>query len=160
MRVLAIDPGSAESGWLLLEAGMPTTHGTNPNEELAESLRVGLAVALSADVVVTEWMSPRGMPTSAQELEACWWAGRFAEALHGQRVAVERLTRDAVKLHLTGRRNAKDTNVRAALIDRFGGTGGKAAAVGLRARPGPLFGISGDVWAALAVAVSYADGLR
>ena len=37
------------------------------------------------------------------------------------------------------------------------GSGGKAAAIGTRANPGPLHGISKDVWAALAVAVVYAD---
>jgi len=43
------------------------------------------------------------------------------------------------------------------LIDRYGGVGGKRAAIGLKASPGPLHGVSKDVWAALAVAVTYAD---
>jgi hypothetical protein len=35
--------------------------------------------------------------------------------------------------------------------DRFGGS----AAVGRKAAPGPLYGISRDVWSALAIAVTY-----
>jgi hypothetical protein len=40
---------------------------------------------------------------------------------------------------------AKDANIRQALIDKLG-------AVGTKKAPGPLYGISGHLWAALAVA--------
>jgi hypothetical protein len=43
---------------------------------------------------------------------------------------------------------------------RFGDTGGRRAAVGLKASPGPLYGVSRDVWQALALGVAYADGAR
>jgi hypothetical protein len=62
------------------------------------------------------------------------------------------LPRRAVKLALCGDSRAKDANIRQALIDRFGG---KDAAVGRKAAPGPLYGISRDVWSALAIAVTY-----
>jgi len=60
-----------------------------------------------------------------------------------------------VKLHLCGSARAKDTNIRQALIDRYGGS----AAIGKKAAPGPLYGVSKDVWSALAVAVTAADTL-
>ena len=41
------------------------------------------------------------------------------------------------------------------LLDRFGGS----SAIGLKRSPGPLYGVSKDVWSALAVAVTYADSL-
>jgi len=59
----------------------------------------------------------------------------------------------AVKMHLCGQARAKDANIRQALIDRFGG----AAAIGRKAAPGPLYGISGDVWQALGLAVTWWD---
>jgi hypothetical protein len=155
-QILAIDPGSERSAWVVLNpvTGRLRAFTKQPNCELLASLRAG--VSPDVDVVVIEWMSPRGMPTSAQEMETMWWAGRFTEAAFPTRV--ERLTRDTVKLHLTGRRaKVTDTNVRAALIDRFGGIGGKLAAVGLKASPGPLYGLHADCWAALAVAVTWAD---
>ena len=62
------------------------------------------------------------------------------------------LPRRAVKLALCGDSRAKDANIRQALIDRFGGS----AAVGRKAAPGPLYGITRDVWSALAIAVTYA----
>ena len=46
---------------------------------------------------------------------------------------------------------------RGALIDRYGGDGGKRAAVGLKATPGPLYGVKKDVWSALALVVMYAE---
>ena len=61
------------------------------------------------------------------------------------------LPRRAVKLALCGDSRAKDANIRQALIDRFGGS----AAIGRKAAPGPLYGISRDVWSALAIAVTY-----
>jgi hypothetical protein len=55
-----------------------------------------------------------------------------------------------VKLALCGDSRAKDANIRQALIDHFGGS----AAIGRKAAPGPLSGISRDVWSALAIAIT------
>jgi len=67
----------------------------------------------------------------------------------------ERISRRAVKLHLCGSARAKDANIRQALIDRYGGS----AAIGRKAAPGPLYGVSKDVWSALAIAVTYQQEL-
>ena len=66
---------------------------------------------------------------------------------------ISRIGRKAVKIHLCGSMRAKDPNIRQALIDRYGGS----SAIGRKATPGPLYGVAGDVWAALAVAVTHAD---
>jgi hypothetical protein len=89
------------------------------------------------------------MAVGAEVFDTVLWAGRFAEAAH--RVTVVMLPRRAVKLALCGDSRAKDANIRQALIDRFGGS----AAIGRKAAPGPLYGISRDVWSALAIAVTY-----
>lgn len=160
-RVLAIDPGSVRSAWLVFDAelGRPVDHGILPNPELLERLRnndSGLTILV--DRAVVEWMQPRGMPTSAEEFETLFWIGRFAEAWE-QRfdTPLHRLTRLRVKQHLCGSNKANDSNIRAALIDRFGGVGGKQAAIGRKHDAGPLYGISKDVWSALAVAVTHVD---
>lgn len=162
MIVGAIDPGSAHSAIVVLERGMPTVGVKLANDELLGLLRRDdprrPAGVFGADVVVIEWTAPRGMPASAQLFETLWWAGRFAEALYP--CEVERLERAVVKRHLCATSAAKDANVRQALIDRYGGARGKEAAIGRKASPGPLYGIRADVWAALAVAVTWADGIR
>ena len=60
-----------------------------------------------------------------------------------------------MKLTLCGDARAKDPNIRAALIDRWGGS--KAAAVGTKKSPGPLYGFKSDMWAALAVAETFIE---
>lgn len=170
--LLALDPGSAETGWALLEStGVVVGSGTDPNDRLLEDCRMGsLEVPrwgrlTIPDAVVVEWTAPRGMPASAQLFETMFWIGRFVEALE-QAADVDvnrqafRLERAHVKRALCGTSAAKDANVRAALIDRYGGAGGKEAAIGRKAAPGPLFGVSGDGWAALAVGVAWLDGVR
>ena len=153
-RVLAIDPGSSESGWVVYDTGegRPVLAGKTTNHAVHGMLSDPTVTGW--DVVVIEWTSPRGMLGSLQLFEALWWAGRFAEAASR---TVVRLERGKVKEHLCGKTAAKDAMVTAALIDRFGGIGGRAAAVGVKAAPGPLFGVKADAWAALAVAVTYAD---
>lgn len=153
-RILAIDPGSSESGWVIYDAGegRPVGAGKDINPTVHGMLSDPFAAGW--DVVVIEWTSPRGMLGSLQLFEALWWAGRFAEAANR---TVVRLERGAVKAHLCGKTAAKDAMVTAALVDRFGGIGGRAAAVGVKAAPGPLYGVKADAWAALAVAVTYAD---
>ena len=147
--VLAIDPGSAQSAWLRFDGDRPQGFGITANEVLVRALRSGGL----PDVVVIEKVESYGMAVGAEVFDTVWWAGQFAEAVH--RVPVVMLPRRAVKLALCGDSRAKDANVRQALIDRFGG---KDAAIGRKAAPGPLYEISRDVWSALAIAVTYTIG--
>ena len=65
--------------------------------------------------------------------------------------------RDVLRfLDVTGRGN-RDSLVRMRLIEMHGGT--RAAAIGLKASPGPLYGVSGHAWQALAVALCAGDAL-
>lgn len=157
--ILAIDPGSEQSAWLVYNSatGGIRSFAKSANDELLRQLRNGVSSEVTAAAI--EWTAPRGMPASAELFETLWWAGRFAEAIESHRfpVAVHRVKRLDIKRHLCGTTAANDANVRAALIDRFGGVGGKAAAIGRKAAPGPLYGISADVWSALAVAVTFAE---
>lgn len=143
--VLAIDPGSSQSAWLKYDGSRPGAFGITANDVLAKALRSGGL----PDVVVIEKIESYGMAVGAEVFDTVWWAGRFAEA--ASRVPVVMLPRRAVKLALCGDSRAKDANIRQALIDRFGGS----AAIGRKTAPGPLYGISRDVWSALAIAVAY-----
>ena len=145
--VLAIDPGSEQSAWLQWD-GHVDAFATWPNARLLESLRAGRT---AADVVVIEQIESYGMAVGREIFATVHWAGRFTEAAHP--TPVVQLPRRAVKLALCHDSRAKDANIRAALLDRFGGS----AAKGTKARPGPLYGIANDVWSALAIAVTYSD---
>jgi hypothetical protein len=101
-----------------------------------------------------EMIASYGMPVGAEVFDTCVWIGRFTQAWPAATVPI---FRKDVKMHLCGQTKAKDKNVRQALIDRFGP--GKDKAIGKKAKPGPLYGYSGDLWAALAVAVTYYDSV-
>jgi len=95
--------------------------------------------------VACEWIECYGMAVGREVFETVFAVGTFAAA-----VDVRLIPRRDVKLHLCQSPRAKDPNIRQALIDRFGPTGTKK-------NPGPLFGIAGHRWAALAVAVTAHD---
>lgn len=162
-RVLAIDPGSAESAWILLEEGIPVRHARQPNDEVLDLLRRQLAPAaaeMEPDVVVIENIEPRyGIRPGWEVLDTARWVGRFQEA--ASPLPVELLRRSEILAHLGvatrgENRTTADAGVRDALMDRFGGSG----AVGNKAAPGPLYGITRDRWAALSVAVTWLDRQR
>lgn len=151
MKILAIDPGPYESAYVVLTDGKPTTFGKKPNADVLAAL---ILAGLSAEVVV-EWIASYGMPAGFEVFETAYWVGRFSQQ-GGIFTTVQRLYRQDIKLHLCGSVRAKDGNVMRALMDRFGGDKAK----GTKKAPGPLYGVSGDVWAALAVAVAWHDGVR
>ena len=82
------------------------------------------------------------------------WAGRFWEIADRHGSEPHWVKRTAIKLHLCGSRRAKDKDVRAAIVERFGG---EKAAKGRKANPGPLYGVASHAWSALAVALTWGD---
>lgn len=145
--ILALDPGPTHTGYLSLCDGKPQTFGKVTNGEMLNML---LMLKPGDQEVVIERIASYGMPVGREVFDTVWWSGRFAQAVFGRIRQIERLK---VKTYLCHSAKAKDSNIRQALIDRFGGE----TAIGRKASPGPLYGISGDVWAALALAVYAQD---
>jgi hypothetical protein len=144
--VLAIDPGSFQSAWLQYDGSRPTAFGITANDILVKALRSDGV----PDVVVIEEMRSFMRRVGGEVFDTVRWAGIFEEAVRPTPVVL--LGRKDVVVHLCGSAAANDADVRAALLDRFGG---KDAAIGRKGSPGPLSGISRDVWSALAIAVMY-----
>ncbi|MES2210928.1 MAG: hypothetical protein V4515_12220 [Chloroflexota bacterium] len=157
-RILAIDPGSERSAWLLWDDAV-VAFGIALNDDVLRDLRSSRPVLFGASegriaarsVVVIEQIESYGMAVGREVFATVHWSGRFTEAAHP--TPVVQLPRRTVKLAICGDSRARDANIRQALLDRFGGS----AAVGRKATPGPLYGITRDVWSALAIAITYAD---
>lgn len=150
-RILAIDPGTTRSAWVRLAGDTLVTFGICDNLTMRDlvATHARLWPGLNdVDAVVIEQVASYGMPVGAEVFETVFWSGRFAEAAHP--LPVERLTRLTVKTHLCHSARATDATIRQALIDRYGGTGAIK-------KGGTLHGVSKDVWAALAVAVTWLD---
>jgi hypothetical protein len=154
MTIIAIDPGPTESAAVVYTDGSIVEHGKAPNARLLANLKdVGRHLA---DWLIIEKVASYGMPVGEEVFETVYWSGRFAEAFVGDslRRKVDRIPRKTIVTNLCGSARAKDANVRQAIIDRFGG---KAAAIGNKKYPGPLYGISGDCWQALACGLTWCD---
>lgn len=154
--IVGIDPGPERSAWATYPeaprdrpmAPPRAQGGTVPTCDLIYHLP-GLG---TADVAI-EMVASYGMPVGREVFETCVWIGRLTELcaarnLGGSYPAL--IYRRDIKLYLCGSARAKDGNIRQALIDRLGAPGTKKA-------PGPTYGISGDAWQALAIAVYHHD---
>lgn len=150
MKVFALDPGYERTAWVVLVDGKPFEHGLDPNFAVLDRVR-----SWGTDyLLAVEMIASYGMPVGREVFDTCIWIGRFVEAWERRRGKHLLVYRREVKLHLCNSAKAKDGNVRAALIDHFGP--GKDRAVGVKASPGPLYGVKADVWAALGVGITAA----
>jgi Holliday junction resolvasome RuvABC endonuclease subunit len=151
VKILGIDPGSRESGYVLWDAD---------NQIVLEAQHViniflleSLAKTVSVENVAIERIRGYGIVAGDDTFDTCEWVGRFdiAAAASGKRVHL--IPRKDIKKHLCGNTTTNDKYIRQALIDRIGEQGTKKS-------PGPLYGISGHLWAALAVVITLQDKLR
>jgi hypothetical protein len=152
-HLLAIDPGPRESAWLIYDAieKRPVTWAKQPNEQVLDAVN---DLRLGMPLLAIEMVASMGMAVGASVFQTCLWIGRFIE--RRQPSPYRLIYRDDVKLHLCGHRGRpKDANIRQALLDRYGST--REVAIGKKAAPGPLYGMAGDCWSALAVAVTAAE---
>ena len=146
MRVLAIDPGTTQSGYAHMEDGRVIDSGILDNDELLSYLQGSDADASLA----IEMIASYGMAVGKEVFETCVWIGRFMQMWQTSNKPATLIYRRDVKLHLCGSVRAKDANIRQALIDKLGPQGTKA-------NQGPTYGVKSHAWAALAVAVTFAE---
>lgn len=149
MILLGLDPGTTHSGcvWFDGTRVVRAEHLENAGVVVAVSL---LEIPRRFDAVACEMLACQGMPVGQETFETAYWIGRFMGACA---MNWHRVYRNEVKLHLCGSARAKDANIRQALLDRWGGR----SAIGTKKAPGPLYGVTGHCWSALAVAVTAWD---
>lgn len=147
MRILAVDPGNEQSAYLMwdMEERNIICKGIEKNEKIRGHLKTW-----SYDVLVIEMTACMGMAVGASVLRTTVWIGRFEECSLSSGVPFAEIFRHQVKMHLCGNMRAKDSNIRQALIDRFGPLGRKK-------EPGFLYGVKKEIWQALALAICYYD---
>ena len=148
--IFAIDPGNKESGYALL--ALPEFRlmdfGKVGNEEL---LRIVPFIAGQADSFAIEMVASYGMPVGKDVFETCVWIGRFIQAA---KVPYDFVYRKDEKMCLCGSMKAKDSNIRQELIDRYATFDFKNGK-GTKSNPDTFYGVSKDVWQAIAVGVTH-----
>ena len=149
MTIIGIDPGPESCGMVVCcqfdgECMRVAKHGEPTVEDTVSMLQSG-----GGEAVVVEDMVGYGIQAGRSVFETCKVIGRIQQAC-GDRVRL--ISRPEVKHELCHSPHANDANIREALIDLWGG---KDAAIGSKKNPGPLYGVKGHAWSALAVAVAW-----
>jgi hypothetical protein len=162
MLILAIDPGTDKSGWVLYE---PTT--MTIKDACLKDNKSALLVLDELDdhekkdvFLVLERVVCQGMPVGKETFSTVEFLGACLYGYYGIYGWDTRhhytVTRHQVKIHLCGTARAKDANIRQSIIDRFPPTGGgKCRQIGTKKEPGPLFRVKSHCWSALAVAMTW-----
>lgn len=153
-RLLAFDPGNEQTAWVVWDYRKQkiVRFGLEPND-------VVLTRILHGDFddcrrFACEMIASYGMAVGRTVFETCVFVGAALQTwtlVTGKPCG--RVYRQEVKLEVCKSPKANDSNIRAALIDMLGPPGRKAT-------PGPTFGVSKDVWAALGVAVTAGAKIR
>lgn len=158
MRLLAIDPGNAESAYVVIDGDRrPLWFDKIDNDLLRDILHDHQTFAdWEIDRAVIEMVASYGMTVGAEVFETCVWLGRFAEILSWRGYETELIKRHPVKLHHCHSAKAKDSNITQALVDRFA-PGQPNHGKGTKADPGWFYGFKADVWQAYALAVYAMD---
>lgn len=157
MKIFAIDPGNVESAYCMIDGGTlrPLEFDKLQNDTLLDNVR-WFDTGKVPDVVVIERVASYGMAVGKEVFETCEWVGRFTEAVQTQGIPVEYIYRKDEKLHICHDSRAKDANIRRALIDRFAQHDLKNGR-GTKKNPDWFYGFRADIWAAYAVAITWAE---
>lgn len=153
--IYAVDPGNEQSGYAIFRADSlkPIEFGKIDNEQLLEKI----AASKPTDELAIEMIASYGMAVGASVFDTCVWTGRFIQAFNGNKVT--RIFRREEKMHICHSPNAKDSNIRVALIDRFA-EHDKVGGKGTKKDPDFFYGFKADCWAAFAVGLTYIETRR
>lgn len=152
---LGIDPGPKNKGCgfaLIDDEGVLLQSGVSSTKTICEFIP-------AVDRIVIEMISCYGMAVGMSTFQTLIEAGRIIQcALSGDETekGIYLIPRKDIKMVICGTSQAKDANVRQALLNLYASTGaGKVPQIGTKGQPGPLYGMSTHAWPALAAALAY-----
>ena len=150
--ILAIDPGNIESAYVIVENDLSKVYA---KDKVNNSILLNFIKYWSnndeykIDYIAIEMIASYGMAVGKTVFETCVWIGRFIQLIRIEfGVEADLIYRSEEKMCLCHSMKAKDSNIRQALIDRFG-------EVGTKKNPGYFYGFKKDIWSAMAVATTY-----
>lgn len=157
MKILAIDPGTTESAYCLMDEKYAVLDkGKVRNDEL---LRYIWAKYKQIDYLVVEMIASYGMAVGAEVFETCTMIGQIERTADIKGIPHSRIFRLEEKMAICHSSKANDANIRRALIDRFA-RHDLQRGVGKKNNPDHFYGFKKDIWAAFAVGVTWLDKQR
>ncbi|KAF5038449.1 hypothetical protein DSECCO2_554190 [anaerobic digester metagenome] len=155
MRILGIDPGTTESGWVIYDTENHSIidKGIDKNEAVLMTV-----INKESDVVAIEMVASYGMPVGKETFETVYWIGRFAEMAISLNKEVYRYYKKTdINPSICFNSKANDATIRRALLDMFPKTGGGSEpSIGTKKEQGVLYGFNSHMYPALAVALTHA----
>lgn len=147
MEILSLDVGTIESAYCIINYDnyKPLKFGKIDNEELLKIVKKE-----KYDILVYEEFQSYGMPIGESTIRSITWNGRYIQSALDKNIPVYPIYRKEEKINLCHSMKAKDSNIRQALIDRFGD-------VGTKKNQGFFYGFKKDIWSAFAVGCTYLD---
>ena len=154
--ILAIDPGSTQSAYVILDKHLqPDTFDKIDNKELLNMIYNHEFEYCNH--IAIEMIASYGMAVGAEVFDTCVFIGQLKEALFATYyLKSQYIYRKDEKMNLCHTMKAKDTNIRQALIDRFAQFDFKNGK-GTKKNQDVFYGFAKDCWAAYAVAITYYD---
>lgn len=147
--VFAIDAGNTHSGWAVVsnldgeyQLGV---FGKWENKALLEEIR-----KYNDFDFAIEYPYPRNSTVPLQVFEMAEWVGRFAHVLEECGNRFHRIYRHREKAVMCHSGVATDSQIRASVISVLGGQG-------TAQNPGPTYGVTGDVWQAIAIGMTFLE---
>jgi len=175
-----VDPGTDKSGFVLFDNIDKRVIFSDDlrNEIILSILRIEgdfpmIPNVETWEIFFVEDIESMGLVVGNSIFQTVKWIGRFIEAYEysTKKKAVgilrgdEKITLCGAKTFVnpkTGSRKAvTDANIKSAVIERFLPLGGgKIPQVGTKKEPGPLYGVKGHCWQALAVLITGLENLK
>ena len=158
MKIFAIDPGDVESAYAIIQIPdfkvIESKKVTNINMlEKIKSLKFDNEFCLEDDVhCAIEMVASYGMAVGKTVFDTCVWIGRFVESLSPWKA--EYIYRLEERITICHSPKANDANIRRALIDRYAKHDFKNGK-GTKKNQDTFYGVSKDIWSAIAVGVTY-----
>ena len=141
MNILAIDPGTYESAYVVWDGKKILGYDKVDNHKM---LKLIADPPWDVDLLAVERVASYGQRVGQEVFDTCMWTGRFIQAAAAEMLEFKLIYRMTIKKHLIGSHTAKDADIRQRLLDIVGPQGMKAS-------PGPTYGIKSDCWQALAL---------
>lgn len=161
--ILAIDPGTKESGYVVAEYDTmrPLRFGKVDNMEMLGIISEVLESSQYECTVAIEMVASYGMPVGREVFETVRWIGRFEQHIRESfpGTIIRFVYRRDEKLAVCHSPKANDATIRQALADRFA-YGVPNRGKGTKKEPGFFYGFRADIWQAFAVAVTCHDTIE
>lgn len=152
--ILALDPGTRESAFVLMEETTcrPEDFALDDNRLILRRMEELTRRPLRA--VIIERVASYGMPVGQDVFLTCEWIGRFAQQAENAGLTVHYVYRQEEKLAICHDSRANDAAIRRALIDRFAAHD-RRRGTGTKKNPDWFYGFRADIWQAYAVGVTW-----